>query len=123
MVTLQDLADAYWYYKEENNEKLLRHCIKPIEHAVTHFPRVFVLDTTVDTLCHGANLKVPGISMVESEIQVDETVAIMTLKGELVAIGTAKMISKEMVKKDRGIAVSTDKVFMLPGTYPKIEVK
>ncbi len=121
MVTLQDLADAYWYYKEENNEKLLRHCIKPIEHAVTHFPRVFVLDTTVDTLCHGANLKVPGISMVESEIQVDETIAIMTLKGELVAIGTAKMISKEMIKKDKGIVVTTDKVFMLPGTYPRLD--
>lgn len=121
MITLQDLADAYWYYKNEGNDKFLRKCIMPLEAAVSHFPKVFVLDTTVDTLCHGANLKVPGISMAEAEIQADETVAIMTLKGELVAIGKAKMISKEMVKKDKGIAVTADKVFMLPGTYPKID--
>jgi H/ACA ribonucleoprotein complex subunit 4 len=120
MVTLQDIADALWYYKNEKNEKHIRHCIKPIEAAVTHLPKVFVLDTTADTLCHGADLKVPGISIAESGIQLGDTAAIMTLKGELVAIGTAKMISKDMVKKERGVAVTTDKVFMLPGTYPKI---
>lgn len=120
MVILQDIADALWYYKNEKNEKYIRHCIKPIEAAVTHLPKVFVLDTTADTLCHGADLKVPGISIAESGIHLGDTAAIMTLKGELVAIGTAKMISKDMVKKERGVAVTTDKVFMLPGTYPKI---
>ena len=121
MVTLQDVADALSYFKEEKNEKFIRHCIKPIEFAASHLPKVFVLDTTVDTLCHGADLKVPGISMAESEIQVGDIAAIMTLKGELVAIGTAKMISKDMVKKEKGVAVTTDKVFMIPGTYPKIQ--
>ena len=82
-----------------------------------------MLDTTVDTLCHGANLKVPGVASIESEIQVDEDVAIMTLKNELVAIGKAKMISKEIIKKEKGVAVTTDKVFMLPGTYPTIQQK
>ena len=45
----------------------------------------------------------------------------MTLKNELIAVGTAKMISKEMIKEEKGIAVTTDKVFMLPGTYPKMD--
>jgi archaeosine-15-forming tRNA-guanine transglycosylase len=44
----------------------------------------------------------------------------MSLKDELVALGTAKMTSKEMLK-DRGIAVITNKVFMKPGIYPKQE--
>jgi len=48
-------------------------------------------------------------------------VAILTLKDELVAFGIAKMRSKEMLNKERGIAVKTDKVFMMPGVYPKIE--
>ncbi len=121
MITLQDLADALWHYRNENNEKYIRHCIKQIEAAAIHLPKVFVLDTTVDTLCHGSDLKVPGISLVESDIQMGESVAIMTLKGELVAIGTAKMISKDMIKKEKGVAVTTDKVFMIPGTYPKIQ--
>ena len=121
LVTLQDVADALWYYKNEQNEKFIRHCIKPIEAATGHLPKVYVMDTTVDTLCHGADLKVPGITAVESDIQLDETVAIMTLKEELVAIGTAKMISVDMAKKEKGVAATTDKVFMLPGTYPKIQ--
>ena len=120
-VTLQDLADSFWYYNNENNEKFIRHCIKPIESGVDHLPKIFVLDTTVDTLCHGADLKVPGVSMIDSEIQCDENIAIMTLKGELVAIGTSRMVSKEVVKKEKGVVASTDKVFMLPGTYPKIQ--
>ena len=120
MVTLQDVADALWYYKNEQNEKFIRHCVKPIEDAVKHLPKIYVLDTTVDTMCHGADLKVPGITSVESEIQLDESVAIMTLKGELVAIGTSKMISVDMAKKEKGVAATTDKVFMRPDTYPKI---
>jgi len=121
MVTLQDLADAVWYFRNEKSEKFLRRCIRPVEFAVSHLPKIFVLDTTVDTLCHGADLKVPGISIAESGISPGEAVAVMTLKGELVAIGTAKMDSKDMVKKEKGVAATTDKVFMLPGTYPRIQ--
>jgi len=121
LITLQDLADAYWYWKNENNEKYIRFCIKPIEEAINHLPKMYVLDTSVDSICHGANLKVPGVSAVESEIQIDETVAILTLKGELVAIGTAKMLPKHVLKNDKGVVATTNKVFMLPGTYPKMQ--
>ena len=40
----------------------------------------------------------------------------MTLKNELVAIGTAQMNSTEMTG-EKGVAVRTEKVFMHPGTY------
>lgn len=122
LVTLHDLKDAYHFYKEDKNDTEIKKCILPIEYATNHLAKVYVFDTTVNTLCHGANLKVPGISKVESDIQVDDMVAIMTLKGELVAIGQAKMISKEMLG-EKGLAVSIDKVFMLPGTYPKLDKK
>ncbi|MGM5482387.1 MAG: RNA-guided pseudouridylation complex pseudouridine synthase subunit Cbf5 [Nanobdellota archaeon] len=120
--TLQDLTDALYYYRDEGKENFLREVILPIEKAVAHIPKVWISDTAVDTICHGASLKAPGIGKVESDIQLDDKVAIMTLKGELVGIGNAKMISKDMVKAQRGVAVKTDKVFMTPGTYPKIEV-
>ena len=121
LVTMQDLTDAFWYYKNENNEKYIRSVIKPVEHAVQHLPKIWVLDTTVDSLCHGAKLAVPGIAKIESDIQVDETVAVFTLKNELVNIGKAKMISKDVIKKNKGIVVEDNKVFMLPGTYPRMQ--
>ncbi|NOZ80304.1 MAG: RNA-guided pseudouridylation complex pseudouridine synthase subunit Cbf5 [DPANN group archaeon] len=119
--TLQDLADAFHYYKEENNDSYLRHVIRPIEEAVAHLPKCWVLDSTVETLCHGADLKVPGIVKVESEIQIDELVAVMTLKGELIAVGPLKMLPKDILKADKGVAIRIHKVFMQPGSYPKIE--
>ena len=87
------------------------------EYATKHLPKIWVFDTTIDTLCHGAYLNVPGISKLGDKIEKDETVAIMTLKGELVAIGIAKMSSEEIMKKEKGLAAKTDSVFMEPGTY------
>jgi len=118
--TLQELTDAFHYYKEENSEKLIRKIIQPVEDAVQHLPKVWIFDTTVDTLCHGATLKAPGVSKIESDIQLDDPVAILTLKNELVALGRAKMISKDIIKNNKGVAVISERVFMQPGTYPKI---
>ncbi|MBN1544291.1 RNA-guided pseudouridylation complex pseudouridine synthase subunit Cbf5 [Candidatus Woesearchaeota archaeon] len=123
LATLHDLTDAYWYYKNEGNDRLLRHIVQPVENAVSHLPKVWVMDTTVDTLCHGADLAVPGIAKLESGIEPDQTVAVMTLKQELAALGTAKINSNDMMRRDRGIAVKTKKVFMDPGTYPKVQKK
>ena len=66
-------------------------------------------------------IELPGIASVESGIVLDEPVAVMTLKNELVCIGPSRMTSEDMVKKERGLAVKPDKVFMQPGTYPKIQ--
>jgi H/ACA ribonucleoprotein complex subunit 4 len=112
-----------WYWKNENNDKLLRHVVQPIENAVSHLGKVWVMDTTVDTLCHGADLAVPGVAKLHGDIEEGQTVALMTLKDELVALGVAKIGSKEMMSKSKGIAVKTKKVFMEPGVYPKVQRK
>lgn len=118
-VTLQSLQDAFVFYKE-GNDKELRKIIQPVENAVSHIPKVWVLNSTVDSVCHGAPLNAPGISKIEDGIEHDQDVAIMTLKEELVAIGKAKMNSEKMLESKRGLAIKTDKVFMERGTYPKI---
>ena len=116
LFTLQELTDAFYYWKSENNEKFLRKAIQPVENGVKHLPKAWVFDTTVESLCHGSDLKVPGISKANDQINENDVVAIMTLKDELIALGIAKMPSSEMLK-DKGIAVQTDKVFMQPGVY------
>ena len=123
LFTLQELTDAYHYFKEEGKDRYLREIIQPVEAAVAHLPKVWVFDTTVDSICHGASLKVPGVSKVESLMMAEEQVAILTLKGELVAIGTSMLTSKEIIKNTKGVAVKTSKVFMIPGTYPRIEIQ
>lgn len=116
-VTMQDLEEAYWFWKNENNEKFLRHCIKPVESSVVHLGKIWVFDTTVDPLCHGSSLKIPGISKFETNIRKEDWVAVMTLKNELVYLGTAQMSSEEMKKEEKGICAKAERVFMKPGTY------
>ena len=117
LFTLQDLTDAFYFYKNEKNDKFLRKIIQPVENAITHQPKIWVFDTTVDTLCHGADLNIPGISKLNDQINKNDIVAIMTLKEELVALGTAQLASEEIMEKEKGMAVKTERVFMVPGTY------
>ena len=116
LFTMQELTDAYYFWKEENNEKFLRKVIQPVENGVKHLPKIWVFDTTIESICHGVDLKVPGIGKLNDKINKDDVVAIMSLKDELVALGIAKMSSEEMLG-ERGIAVQTEKVFMQPGVY------
>ncbi len=120
LTTLQQLSDAYYYY-EKGNEKPLRKILQPIEKGVAHLPKIYVLDSAVDSLCHGMQLKVPGIAKVDSDIKDKDRVAVMTLKGELVLVGEAMMKAKDMIGQKRGIAVKSRQVFMPENTYPRIE--
>lgn len=114
-VTLQDLKDAY----ETKDEKELRMIIQPIEKGAEHLPKIWVIDTAVDTVSHGAALSVPGVAKLHDNINQGDTVAIMTLKDELVAIGEAQMNSQNIAAQKKGIAVTKLRVFMQAGVYPK----
>lgn len=120
LVTLHDLADAWHYYKEEGKETMLRKFLQPVESAVQHLPKVWVLDAAVDSICHGASLYKPGVAAFDSQILPADMVALLTLKDELIGYGTARCTSGEMVGK-HGTAVRIEKVFMLPGTYPRMK--
>jgi len=121
LATLQDLIDAYWFWKNEGNEKYLRKVVQPMENATKHLPKIWVLDTTVDSMAHGATLHIPGISKFESGIQQNDMVAVMTLKNELVCYGKSQTTSEDLKTKEKGIAVETLRVFIDPGVYPKVE--
>lgn len=116
MHSLQDLADAYEFFKQ-GDETEIRKVIEPVENATNHLPKIWVLDSTIESLCHGNNLKIPGISKLESEIKENDLVAIFSLKSELVAIGNSFMDSEDMINNEKGLVISVTKVFMRPGTY------
>ncbi len=116
-VTLQDLEDAFAYYNESNNDKFLRYCVKPMEFAVNHLAKIWILDNAVDTLAHGAPLNIPGIAKLHSNIQEGDPVAIMTLKDELVALAVAKLSSEDIMKLDKGLAATSSRVLMDIGIY------
>src|SRR3989344_3653033 len=117
--SLHDLKDAYEFWKE-GDEKEIRKVILPMEKAVEHLPKIWVMDNCVDTLCHGADLSVPGVAKYH-EFNRDETLAIMTLKDELISLGIALEHSNSIRKKERGKIVKNHKVFMERKIYPRFK--
>lgn len=111
LVTLNDLQDAYHFYKEEQNSKFLLYCIQPIENALRHISKCWILDSTITSVTHGRDVAIPGISKLEN-FRKGEMVAVLTLKGELVAIGEALMSAVEINTQQKGIAINVQKVFM-----------
>lgn len=121
-VFLHDLKDAYVTWKESGDEALIRQAVQPVERVFDNLPKVFIRDSTVDALCHGADLAIPGLVKIDADVNVNDIVGIFTLKDELVAIGEARMDTKAMLVNDAGIAVRIRRVVMKPGIYPRMWV-
>jgi len=117
-VTLHDLADALWLWREKNSESLLRKAVLPVEKTIS-LPRIFVRDSAIESICSGASLKVPGITRLDEGIEPGMRVAVLSGKGELVSVSQAEMGSRDIMEKQKGIAAKTIRVVMLKGTYPK----
>ena len=117
---LQDLKDAYIFWKEEKDDKDIKSIIHPVERLLEHLPKIVIRDSAVDALCHGANLAVPGVVEIDSDIINGDMVAILTLKNEGVALANSMMSTEEIIQKDKGVCASLERVLMKKGTYPPI---
>lgn len=119
LFTVYDLVDAVGILREEEDERPLRRVVKPMESALELLPKVWIRDSAVEAICSGASLAVPGILKFESGIVKGSTVAVLTLKGEAVALMRAEMTEEQMVEAERGIAATPLRVLMPRGTYPR----
>jgi H/ACA ribonucleoprotein complex subunit 4 len=117
---LQDLKDAYIFWKDEDDDKEIRKIIHPLERLLDHLPKIVIRDSAVDALCHGADLAVPGVVEIDSDIKKGEMLAVLTMKNEGVAIAKSKMSTEEIIQKDKGVCASLERVLMKKGTYPSI---
>ena len=120
LVRLHDLSAAIYKWKNESNEELVRKLVQPIENVLTPFKKVFIKDSAVDAVCHGAQLAIPGIVKLSSNIVKGDLVVILTLKGELVALGKALLSANEIEELAKGFAIKIERVIMDKGTYPKM---
>jgi len=117
--SLYDLVDAYSFWKEHNDPESLLRMIRPMEDALAFLPKIYIRDSAIDAICHGADLAVPGVLSLEVPIRPGEMVAIFSQKAEAVALGRALMSAEEVLEKDHGLVCKTRRVLMPEGTYPR----
>ncbi len=118
-VTLHDLKDAVAFWKDNEDDTELRKCVMPMEILFNGLPKVIIQDSAVDAICHGADLAIPGIIQFDDIPQKGKPVAILSQKGEGIALGENIMATNEILDSDSGIAVRPIRVLMPPGTYQK----
>jgi len=119
IVTLHDVA--YWFMEWQNSkdDQILRKFIQPMENALGLVPKIYIRDSAVDAVCHGASLTAPGVLSFETGVNNGSTVAILTLKGEAVALAEAVASQQQIMEMEHGVVALTKRVLMPRGTYPK----
>ncbi len=85
-VTLQEIADAVWLWKECENSAALEKIIHPTEKLLLDKPYIVVKDSAASALCHGAPLLRPGLIEVSEGLSSGLEVAAFTSKNEVVGI-------------------------------------
>jgi predicted rRNA pseudouridine synthase len=118
--SMWDVAASLELYRRNGDDYMLRKIFLPVETAVSTFPSIYIKDSAVAAVCHGASLAVGGISSFEEPIAQHEIVAIKTLKGELAAMGRASKDGSALATDKTGMAVAVERVVMDRNLYPKM---
>lgn len=119
MVTMHDVKDSQWYFEQYGNENYLRRVIMPLEILLVGYPRIVIKDTSINAVCYGAQLMLPGVLRYESNIELGAVIVLISTKGEAVALAIAQMTTSTIATCDHGIVCRTKRVVMDRDIYEK----
>eukprot|EP00388_Colpodella_angusta_P004209 GDKJ01014080.1.p2 GENE.GDKJ01014080.1~~GDKJ01014080.1.p2 ORF type:complete len:517 (+),score=164.23 GDKJ01014080.1:37-1551(+) len=117
LCTMHDILDAQHIYEQSKDEAYLRRIVFPLEKLLTPYPRIVLKDSTVNAICYGAKLMIPGVLRFENDIDVNKEIVLMTTKGEAVAIAVSKMTTSQIATSGHGIVAVIKRVIMERDTY------
>lgn len=97
MVTMHDVLDAQYAYENHKDEALLRRVIKPLEGLLISHKRIIVKDSTVNSICYGAQIMLPGVLRYEDGIEINDEIVIVTTKGNYCHFGIATNLLRSSI--------------------------
>lgn len=119
MVTMHDVLDAQWLYDNHKDESYLRRVVMPLETLLVDYKRIVVKDTSVNAICYGAQLMLPGVLRYEDGIEMGQEVVLITTKGEAIALAYAQMTTALIATCNHGCVAKIKRVIMDRDMYPK----
>lgn len=122
-VTLQEVADAIYLWKEKGDESAMLRIVHPVEKIVQDLPAIYVKDSAAAALSHGAPLLRPGIVKVPTGWTKGSNVALFTCKNELVAIAELLCDTASIKAMSEGEIAKPSSVIMKADTYPRMWTK
>ena len=118
-ITMQQLADAYWLWKEKADSSAIERVLHPLEEMLSEVPRIVVKDGAAAALSHGAPLLRPGVVSIPEDLGVGTEVLLVTIKGEAVALAKLVQPSKVIPEMTQGEVAKPNCVLMKEDTYPR----
>ena len=118
-ITMDQLADAVWLWKECGEEGALRKVIHPIEKLLVDVPSCTVKDSAVAALTYGAPLLLPGLVTVPAGLKKGSELLVKSLKGEAVAFVKLKVDSDTISSLENGEVARPSAVLMDTDVYPR----
>jgi len=119
LTTLHDIMDAQYLYENHKDETYLRRIILPLESLLKGHKRLIMKDSSVNAVCYGAKIMIPGLLRYEDGIEMNQEIVIVTSKGEAIAIAIALMTTATIASCDHGIVAKIKRVIMDRDTYPR----
>ena len=117
-VTLQEIADAVWLWKECDDSNALEKIIHPTEKLLLDKPYIIVKDSAASALCHGAPLLRPGLIEVSDKLSSGLEVAAFTSKNEVVGIVKMSKSFTEISNETSGEIGKPVMILMEQERYP-----
>ena len=118
-ITMQQLADAYWLWKENGDSSAIIRILHPVEDMLSGVPKVVIKDGAAAALSHGAPLLRPGVVSIPDNLGVGSEVLLVTMKGEAVALANLVQPSKVIPEMTQGEVAKPNCVLMKEDTYPR----
>tara|TARA_B110001452_G_C15236845_1_gene428252 strand:- start:2461 stop:3420 length:960 start_codon:yes stop_codon:yes gene_type:complete len=118
-ITMQQLADAYWLWKEKEDPSAILRILHPVEDMLSAVPKIVIKDGAAAALSHGAPLLRPGVVSIPDDLGVGSEVLLVTIKGEAVALANLVQPSKVIPEMTQGEVAKPNCVLMKEDTYPR----
>lgn len=101
-VSMAELADVIWKWKELSDPSALERVVNPVESMLTHLPCITVKQSAVDSLRNGTVLNRPGVSHFSANISEADRVLLIDRNGNAIAIADALVSSEALLTMQQG---------------------
>ena len=118
-ITMDQLADAVWLWKECGQADALNAIIHPIEKLLVDVPRCTVKDSAVAALSYGAPLLRPGLVSIPAGLKKGTELLVTSLKEEAVGFVKLKTDSDDIPSMESGELARPSMVLMDTEVYPR----
>ena len=118
-VTMDQLADAVWLWKECGQEEALKAIVHPIEKLLVDVPSCQIKDSAVAALAYGAPLLRPGLVSIPKHLKKGTELLVTSMKNEAVGFVKLKADSNDVAKMSGGEVARPSMVLMDTEVYPR----